>query len=236
VLGYEIRVPSIKINFKMEAYYQYLFDIAVEKKLNSGFSTLNMDHVFDLRGKEPLVSTGKGKNYGVDITAEHPVNNGWYYMLNLSLFKSDYTNYADKWFNSRFARSYNSNFNIGKEWTGRKKKNRVTGVNVRLLVMGGLRESVIDLPLSIISGKEEYVTDKYFSLKQGNYFRSDMSIYIRTNKKRTTKTLSLELQNVTNRANEGAAFFDKPTASVKRYKQLSVLLPVLTYKIQFGRK
>lgn len=232
VLGYERRLASINSKLKIEAYYQHLYDIAVEKDVNSGFSTLNMEQVFELRDKQPLVSTGKGKNYGVDINLEHPVLKGMYYMVNISVFNSTYTNYAGKEFDTRFNRNYSSNINIGKEWLGNKKRNRTTGVNMRLITMGALRENLIDLPLSIATGKEEYVPGKYFTKRNDAYLRMDMSIYIRTNRKNSTNTFSFEIQNATNKINAGSNYFDRRTSSVKRFDQLGIF-PNLSYKMQF---
>ncbi|MGK2861811.1 MAG: TonB-dependent receptor [Chitinophagaceae bacterium] len=232
VAGYEIKIQSVKSNLKLETYFQQLHHIAVEKDLNSGFSTINMENVFELRDKLPLISKGKGRNYGIDMSLEHPVHNGFYYMANISLFKSVYTNYAGKEFNTQYGRNYSSNFNVGREWAGHKKKNRATGVNARLVAMGGLRENPIDLPLSVSTGKEEYVKDKYFTIQNDAYFRIDMSVYVRTNRKKSTNTFVVEMQNVTNRINTASGYFDRRTSSIKRFDQLG-LFPNITYKIQF---
>lgn len=232
ILGYETELSSINSKLKLETYYQKLYDIAVEKDSNSGFSTINMEHVFELRGKQPLVSEGEGKNYGIDISLEHPMNNGLYYMINVSLYKSVYTNFMGEEFNTRFGRNYSTNLNFGKEWKISKRKNRLLGINGRLVAMGGLRENAIDLPLSISTGKEEYLKDKYFTVQNDTYYRLDISLYTRTNKKKSTNTFSIEIQNATNRLNVSNRYFDRRTATIKKLNQLG-LFPNLNYKIQF---
>ena len=51
------------LNLRIEPYFQYLYNIPVEE--NSSFSIINFNaFILD----KQLVSTGKGKNYGIDIS------------------------------------------------------------------------------------------------------------------------------------------------------------------------
>lgn len=232
VLGYEKFFSLLNIRTKIEAYYQYLYKIPVEQKIPSGFSTINMMDIYNLIDTKPLVSEGRGKNYGIDISVEKPFSNNYYFITNLSVFKSTYTNYAGKQFNSRYDRNYSFSWIGGKEWQSVKNANKLYGVSAKLLLSGGLRSSVIDIPASIASGKQELVPDKYYTQRGPAYFRFDCSAYIKKNRKRSTHTIALEIQNLTNHENFYDYYFDKRTGTQKTFKQLGIL-PNISYKIEF---
>lgn len=232
VLGYEKFFNAINIRTKIEAYYQYLYKIPVEKNIPGGFSTINMDDVYDLIDVKPLVSEGKGKNYGIDLSIEKPFSNNYYFISNLSIFKSTFTNYEGKEFNSRYNRNYSFSLIGGKEWQSNKNSHRIYGVSAKILTSGGLRSSPIDIPASIAAGKEILIADQYYTQKGPAYFRLDGSIYIKTNRKKSTRTLSLDIQNLTNHKNFYDNYFDVRTGKQKTSYQLGIL-PNISYKIEF---
>ena len=84
------------LNLRIEPYFQYLYDLPVEN--NSSFSIVNFNaFILDRR----LVSEGKGKNYGIDLSLEHGLEKGWYWMINGSIFKSKYMGGDKIWRSSR---------------------------------------------------------------------------------------------------------------------------------------
>lgn len=232
VMGYEKFFSVVNLRTKIEAYYQYLYKIPVEQNIPSGFSTINMVDVYDLLDKKQLVSGGKGKNYGIDLSVEKPFSNNYYFISNLSIFKSTYTNYAGKEFNSRYDRGYSFSLIGGKEWQSNKNSNKIYGVNAKILTSGGLRTSVIDIPASIAAGKEVLVADQYFTKRGPAYFRFDGSMYIKKNRKKSTRTLSIDIQNITNHQNFYNNYFDVRTGQQKTAYQLGIL-PTMSYKIEF---
>lgn len=89
-LNYGKRIAN-NISLKIEPYYQYLFDIPVEA--NTSFSILNYNAY---RLDKKLVNNGKGQNYGVDLTLERSLQDGWYSLFTGSLFKSEYTGIPER--------------------------------------------------------------------------------------------------------------------------------------------
>ena len=65
VLGYDI-ITSEFTHLKIEAYYQHLFDVPV--MAGNSFSLINQQNDWFFDGK--LQNSGKGRNYGLDITFE----------------------------------------------------------------------------------------------------------------------------------------------------------------------
>ncbi|HSK13673.1 MAG TPA: hypothetical protein VK907_10690 [Phnomibacter sp.] len=231
VVGYE-RAMGKGITLKAEAYFQHLYDIGVEAIDNSEFSLINQSSFWDLIDKAPLVSTGKGRNAGIDLSVEKPLRNGTYYLLTASLFTSTYTNYSNNRFNTRFDRGYQTNLVAGKEWKVNGKPNRIWGLNGKLLASGGLRNSPIDLEASKAAGKRVPVTNKYFTESGPMYFRSDLSVSYKINGKNVTHTFMVDIQNVTGRRNLFFEYYDNDTQTIKRADQMG-MIPVVNYRIEF---
>jgi CarboxypepD_reg-like domain/TonB dependent receptor/TonB-dependent Receptor Plug Domain len=235
VLGYEKGFKN-GIRLKTEAYYQLLNNIPVEAKRGSGFSVINAQSVFDLYNTNPLAGTGKGTNYGLDINLEKSFSKNYYFITNLSLYNSNYTNFDKKTFNTRFNKGYQLNLIGGKEWKMGKRNNnnksRTFGFNGKTLFSGGNRESEIDLAASRLSGQQELVAGKFFTQIAKAYSRIDIGISFKTNRQKSTRTLSLNIQNLLNNKNESFSFYDNNAGRIIRVLQLG-LVPILNYRIEF---
>lgn len=231
VLGYE-KVFRSGWRTKAELYYQHLYDIPVEGKKNSHFSILNTSNIYELFDVEPLVSAGKGKNYGIDVTIEKPFTKNYYILFTGSLYASKYTNFSGQEYNTRFNRNYQTNFIAGKEWKKGKNKKNILGLNGKIIASGGLRNSPIDLLASRIARKVQYVAGQYYTVSGPVYYRGDIGISYKINKRNSTHTISLDIQNVTNRENLFLEWYDNDTEKIKREYQMG-LLPVINYRIEF---
>lgn len=64
------------------------------------------------------------------------------------------------------------------------------------------------------------------------YYRADLRVQWKKTKPKTTRNLSLDIQNVTNRKNPFYTYFDEVQQAVVKQKQLG-LIPILTYRIDF---
>ncbi len=217
---------------KAEAYFQHLYNVPVEEKQNSWFSMLNASMAYDLIDVGKLVNKGTGANYGIDLTVEKPFNKNYYVLFAGSLFRSTYKTYEGIQYNSLFNRSYQANIVTGKEWRkGRNKKN-IFGINAKVLTSGGMRQSPIDLAASNEAGKVKYQQGKYFTGKTGAYFRMDLGFSYKINKKYSTHSISIDIQNVTGRKNVFSEGWDKRTQRVQKVYQLGTL-PFINYRIEF---
>lgn len=231
VLGYDKTFRN-NLRFKTEVYYQYLYDIPVEKKNFSYFSTINSSSYYDLIDIGLLVSTGTGKNYGIDMSLEKSFNKSYYFLVTGSIFKSTYTNYDKKEFNTRFNRDYQLNIVTGKEWKRKNNSNNTWGINIKVLTSGGLRESEIDLNASRTRGKAIYVTDQYYTIQNDPYFRFDLGLSFRKNRKNSTHMLMIDMQNFTGYQNIFGSSYDNKSGTIKKYNQLG-FFPFVNYRIEF---
>jgi hypothetical protein len=229
VFGYDNQIAP-KTHLRIETYYQHLYDVPVENSANSAFSLINATEGYTTRS---LVNNGTGKNYGIELTAERYLHNGLYYMSTLSLFRSLYTPMDGVERKSVFDNNYVANLIGGKEFkVGNASKNKVLFVNTKVALIGGRRYSPIDLEASIAAGNE--VTDELnpFSKKGDDIFRTDFSIGLRRNRKRTTTEFKFDVQNIFNNRTVLGENYIRASESIYKARQLG-MLPTISYKISF---
>lgn len=232
VLGYTTVLP-LKLRLKTELYYQWLYNIAVEQDNTSGFSMLNAEAAYSLLDtKKPLASTGTGENFGVDVSIERPFNDGYYLLITGSVFKSTYKDYAGNVYNTRYNRGYQLNVIGGKEFKLNANGRKIIGLNGKIMTSGGMRETPINLQASIAANETVYMPNSFYSVKNKPYFRLDMSVYYKWNRRKSTHSILFEVQNFTNNKNPYSSYFDARNATVKTAYQLG-FFPNISYRIEF---
>ena len=65
-----------------------------------------------------------------------------------------------------------------------------------------------------------------------DYFRADLRMSLKWNRRHFTSTLSLDIQNLTNRLNTYDRFYDAQKDGIVTVHQTG-LIPVLNYRIEF---
>lgn len=225
-LTYDWRINS-NLHLKVEPYYQYLFNIPVEP--NTSFSILNhADFYLD----KILVNEGLGQNYGLDITLERYMKNGFYYMLTGSIFKSKYKGGDGIWRSTRMDKGFVINAVAGKEWMVGKNKQNVFSINARLFLHGGERYTPVDEKKSMETHEIFYDETKAFSKKYHPALNGDISVNYRINRKKISHEFSLKMLNVG--FNTGMHFYQYNEKSnlIEKKKGLG-MIPNLSYKIYF---
>jgi len=190
---------SPSTHLKTELYYQQLFDVPVTR-YPSSFSTLNLGAETVPTLRDNLVNAGQGRNYGLEVTFERFFDKGFYYLLTGSLFSSRYKGSDGIWRNSAFNLGNVLNILGGKEWKVGKRENTF-GLSVKLSWAGGKYLSPVDIQASTNDGEIQYDETNAFSVKQPDYFRTDLKFSYRKEFKRSTMELALDLQNITNNEN-----------------------------------
>lgn len=218
---------SPNLHFKAEPYFQYLYDIPVEK--GTSFSIINHMGIYL---DKLLVNRGKGLNYGIDITLEQYLNKGFYYMFTGSLFKSRYMGGDDIWRNSRLDRIYILNILAGKEWMVGKHKQNMFNLNVRLFMHGGDRYSPIDEDKSHQTQYPEYDDANAFTKRFNPGANGDISASYKINKQKISHEISLKMLNVVGYTGMHFYEYNEITQEIEREKGIGII-PNLSYKIQF---
>lgn len=229
VLSYDHSLPG-NWHVKPELYYQALFNVPISRDEQDAFSMLNEPEGFVA---EILRNGGKGRNYGVELTLEKFLTNGFYFLLSGSLFRSEYQGSDGVWRQTRFDAGYVTSLVSGKEWNwNRRHKNRTFGVNVKLTWSGGNRQTPIDAVASAEQGKTVYFEDRAFENQMPYYLRLDTGVRIKRNYRHLTTTLALDIQNTTNRQNIFGQYFDTRAGEIKYWYQ-APMIPVLSYRVEF---
>ena len=221
-----------KINVKLEAYYQYLFDVPVSH-INTTYSIINSGYN-DPGGSQlfydELFNEGKGENYGLDMTFEYPLTNGFYGLLTGSLYESKYLAKDDIWRNTAWNGNYMTSLLTGKEIKLGIKSSLSFDINLNYA--GGRRYTEIDKEASALAGEAVYLTDKSFENRLPDYFRTDLKISYKLNGKKINQEWQLDFRNAFNRKNVFSRNYNISTGEIDTAYQTG-FLPVMQYRILF---
>jgi Carboxypeptidase regulatory-like domain len=217
---------ELGISLMANAYYHKLFNVPVSIG-SLPYSTINQTDDF-VSGN--LLSNGLGKNRGVEVSIEKKFTNQLYFLGGGSWYGSGYSNGNSNYLTSRYNGKYTFTFSGGKEWN--RRKNKTFGVHSRILYLGGLRQQQINLATSREYGNTMYMNDNIFPIQLPDYFRMDLRVSWRKNKPGYTRTLSIDIQNLTNQQNTAYKYYDTFLKKVETKDQLG-LIPVVVYRIDF---
>lgn len=231
VLAYDRKLGD-NLQLKAELYYQHLYDVPIDAEPNSFGSIINVADIWDILGPGEANNNGTARNYGLDLTLERFFNNGYYFMFTGSLFDSKYTAQNGKEYNTRYNSNFQTNLLGGKEFKVGKSKKSIFGINGKILFAGGNRQTPIDLDASIDAGETVRDWDNYLGDQAPAYFRFDIGMSYKINKKRMTHTIGIDVQNVTNRLNVDFSVFNPNTNKIMNYYQTG-LFPNFNYRIEF---
>ncbi len=216
--------------FKTELYVQNLSQAPVSATSENSYSLLNeMDGFAD----GALVNAGRGRNYGLEISLEHPLATGFYLLFSTSLYQSKYQGSDGIWRNTRYNGNQLINFVCGKEWDwNRRNRQRSVALNLKVTYFGGLREAPIDVAASGQIGftVRDYQHDFEFQLPA--YFRIDPGFRIKRHYAHATATFFIDIQNATNRLNVRSSFYH-PLSKAVDFNYQEGLIPIMGYKVEF---
>jgi hypothetical protein len=219
---------------KIEGYYQ-MIDNAPVQNFPSYYSVLNYGANYDLQFPDTLINNGTGTNFGVELTLERFLNNGFYYLFTGSLYQSNYKGSDGVKRSTAFNGNYTSNFLIGKEFTFSQKSEKAASTLVtdfKFTLNGGQRYIPILLNESRTQGKAVYDFENAFSPQYADYIRIDFKIGYKRNGTKITQEWSINFQNLINRKNIFQQVYNVQTQSVETRYQTG-FLPIAQYKIMF---
>ena len=217
VAAYDLNITQ-NTRFKMEAYYQQLTNVPVTT-FSSSYSAINEGVSFAPPDQAFLTNKGTGYNYGAELTLEHFLNKGFYFLVTSSLINSKYKGSDGIERNTAYNTGYVFNALAGKEFKV-GKKGSILVVNIKASTIGGKYLTPVNLIASQYAGKEVDDDSKAYSEQQIPYFRTDFKITYRKEFKRSTMEWSLDLENITNYKNIFNQTYDPRTNRiVNNYQQ-----------------
>jgi CarboxypepD_reg-like domain/TonB dependent receptor/TonB-dependent Receptor Plug Domain len=228
VLGYDINF-SKQLRFKTELYGQYIYNAAVEG-IASSFSMLNAGADFYFPDKTNLLNAGKGYNYGVEMTLEHFLHKGFYYLVTVSLFNSKYKGSDDVWRSTVFNSSFVNNILAGKEFKLTKKSSFL--LDTKLVLTGGQRYTPFDVDASKAAGYVIFKEEEAYSLRNNSYWRWDLKFSYARNGRKTTQKWFIDFQNITNHKNIYVRTLNPKTGTTSEINQIG-FFPNFNYMVTF---
>ena len=224
---------SFGIQAKFEAYYQYLYDVPVEQD-STTFSILNFGADFNTALPDYLVSNGKGRNYGAELTLEKFLDKGFYFLVTTSVYQSFYTASNGEEYNTAFNGNFTFNSLIGYEvrFKGNEKRKSSLTFDAKFTMNGGKRYTEILLPESQLYGVEVRDWTNAFEKQYPNYTRGDFRIAFKMVGKKMTQEWALDIQNITNYRNIFLQQYSPNTGKVETTYQTG-FLPIGQYRIYF---
>ncbi len=230
VVGYDRDIAN-NFHLKLEAYYQDLYDIPVSSDPTSRYSSLNQENAFQ---REPLVNEGRGRNYGVELTFEKFLSDGYFFLSTASIYNSEFKTLTGTWHDTRYNGNYNVNFVGGKEYVlGTASKQKILNIGFETVLAGGARATDIDLQSSVNQGETVFFTDRPFARQLDAYARIDFQIALKTNKKGLTHEWKIDIQNLTSRSNVVGERYSSAQNQIVPASFSGEIIPVLSYKLTF---
>ncbi len=240
VLGYDWNIHS-NLRLKAEAYYQWIHHAGINGGQRDEYSILNQGANFGYSTPDTINASGKGTNYGIELTLEHFLNRGLYFLVTTSLFESKYTGSDDIERNTAFNGNYVVNILIGKEFeldpkSSTKKARTTLGFDLKTTYAGGQRYTPSTVVADPVTGGTTYMlkydNTKAFSLQYDDYSRTDLKLTYRRNGKKITQEFALDIQNIFNQKNIYAEKLNKKTGE-KSFTYQTGLLIIPQYRIIF---
>jgi len=232
IIAYDINIAK-DFRFKMEGYYQYLYNIPVQQNRPSSFSMINVGNALEgIPLVDTLVNKGTGENYGIEFTLEKFFSKHYYFLLTTSVYDSKYKGSDGVVHNTSYNAGYVLNALCGYELALDKSKNRNLSLDLKYTLAGGNRYTPIDLEKSVYYNSAVYKDDEAFTKKYKDYSRFDVKVSFKTNRKKTAQVLFVVVENIFNTPNILRESYNKDTHSIHKEYQLG-LFPYAGYRIEF---
>lgn len=235
VTGYE-RMLGPHLRLRTEAYGQFLYNVPVELRKGSSYSSLNQGSTFSRNFPDTLQNTGTGYNYGLEISLEKGFSKGFYLLLTGSVFDSKAAGNDGVYRNTDYNTQYAVNLLMGYERRLGKYSTFTAGFKVTTI--GGKLYSPVDTAASNALGDMVVIDNKRNTLRFQSYFRTDLKLGIRLNSKKLTHEIALDLVNVTAAKNIMSLTYSSDLAaqgaSYPFYTQYQLgFLPIFYYRVDF---
>lgn len=232
VLGFEKRLSKTLL-FKLETYYQKLYDLPVANSLDNSFATVNEGLDFQYLA---LVNKGSGRNYGVELTLERFFSKNYYFLINASLYNSTYKALDGKVRNTRFNGNFLLNALFGKDFTNLGKfRNKTVSLNSRAFFGGGKKIIPLlrDAEGNVVGGEGMYDYSQAYKRDLQDIYQLTFSVSYKINKAKATHELFLNVENFTNSRAKLMEYYDPKEPGKVGYMKQGSIFPNLMYRVYF---
>ncbi len=155
----------------------------------------------------------------------------YYFLVTTSLFDSRYKGSDGILRNTPFNGRYVVNALAGKEFRVGRKEN-LFSINWKVTTAGGRYVRAIDLAASAARNTTVYDDRQAFRQQLDDYFRMDLKLGYKMNRRRLTHEIALDLQNITNNQNVFQQAYNPRTDRIGTAYQQG-FLPIPFYRLTF---
>jgi len=218
VIGYDYSINK-DFRLKFETYYQYLFQVPVEKEPSS-YSVINYGSDFYSERSDSLINQGTGVNYGVELTLEKFLSKNYYFLITTSLFESRYKASDNVDRNTIFNGNYVVNLLSG--YSFKIGKYNALNLDLKIVNAGGRHYIPVDLEKSQLANTRILDYEQAYLPQYPSYFRIDTRISFKLNRSKFNAELAFDLQNITQHQNILLETYDVESGSIKYDYQLGL--------------
>lgn len=190
---------------------------------------------FDKYGRV-YVSDGTGYNYGLELTLERFLSQGWYYMGTVSVFESKFRSIDNILRNTRYNSNFVGNILIGREFELTRKPSAKNiwsvGGDIKFAFAGGQRYIPVDVEASRQAGSTVYIYEQAFLPRHPFYMRGDLKVWAKIQQRKVTHEIGVEIRNFINRKNVYSYEYDVKLEDMRTSYQTG-LLPLGYYRVTF---
>jgi len=195
---------------------------------NYGFSGMENLDIVPIGGRGvPVVLTpgGEADIYGLSF---YVMKNfaGLNISTNLTLMDSEHRG-AEETSKAPLDYGHIFNFSLTKNWQINSQKS--IGISAALHHRGGARQNAVDLAQSFDWGYTNYQFENAYTVRLADYYRIDFRILYKPSKR---STISLDIQNVTSRANDAFFYYEALTGASALQSQLT-MIPILGWRVDW---
>lgn len=207
------------------AFYHRIDDLPFAMQ-GFGFSAIDqLDYLPISNAAIDLAEDGQADIYGASVFIYRTLGS-FDFSSNLTVMKSKYKTDQTE---SDAPLDYGHIFNLtlAKKWV--LKNYKVIGFSTSFHHRGGANQNIVNNNNSLPWGYTNYSGDNQYSIKLTDYYRADLRIYYKPS---IRSTISLDIQNVTNRENDGYYFYEPVSGETTLKKQLG-LIPILSWRVDW---
>jgi len=212
--------------FSVTGFLHNVTNLPISKK-TYGFSAFeNLDNI-PLEVSEPVIIRPEGKVdiYGLSFSIVKNIG-GINISSNLTLTDSKHYG-IDETTKAPLDYGHIFNLSLTKNWKiGAKKQ---FGISTAFHHRGGARQNHVDLENSFDWGYTNYSFENQYAIQLADYYRMDLRILYKPNKR---STFSLDIQNVTNRENDAFYYYEAYLGQSTLKQQLG-LIPILGWRMDW---
>jgi hypothetical protein len=151
-------------------------------------------------------------------------------MIKASLYQSKYIDGNGNEWNTKYNQNFVFNVLGGKEW--QLKNNKLLGINGKLTILGGKRQSPVNYEESMKYQYVIYDDSRPFEVQLPTNYYVDISLNYTINRPKCSHSFILQVKNLLMQEDSFGHAYNYKTNSIEHYG-LTIIYPYLSYRIQF---